>query len=577
MAVLSLFLYNFFFNSLFIQRLFDRDVNISLNNLINIQEDFIKIGLPFKFTINFYFVALIVSVFSASLIYISIPKTIKIESPLIFFKELFIIFINYSAVLFAVFYIFRLFNFSRGLIILGLLAHTLSSYILIWLLRLEKYKNIRFKYLVTISVFALLISSIFLRLQNTSESVSVETIISTTTTTTLFTPGVVDSECFPWLGSDNFKECRTGIEFVNSTKYSKTLNNVIVFENDIYVLDVFGVVYQNSPSNIFLDVSSKAYNCVDPNGEICWEQGLFSLAFHPTGNFLLTSYPDLDNNLVVEKYFLNQDNSIIFETSEIVLKIPNSQCCHFGGNLIWSNYFQDFMLSIGDMEEPKVSLLNSEPLDTTSMRGKIILLNTDISNPAQLSLNRKSEVYKNIVAYGMRNPWKTYEYKNYLFVPDVGLSTEEELNILNLEEISNTQKPFLLGWPHYEGTIDNEVKYNEIYLYQNGVAENINSFVKENSIFPKVFYTHQAPENFRAAIIGGGVIENKESKYYEHYFFADYLSDELFAYDFNKDELFIIPLGNVPSVITSVGIHPTKLDTVLFTTGSGELIEIKLP
>ena len=376
MAVLSLFLYNFFFNSLFIQRLFDRDVNISLNNLMNIQNDFIKIGLPFKFTINFYFVALIVSVFSASLIYISIPKTIKIESPLIFFKELFIIFINYSAVLFGVFYIFRLFNFSRGLIILGLLAHTLSSYILIWLLRLEKYKNIRFKYLVTISVFALLISSIFLRLQNTSESVSVETIISTTTT--LFTPGVVDSECFPWLGSDNFKECRTGIEFVNSTKYSKTLNNVIVFENDIYLLDVFGVVYKNSPNNIFLDVSSKAYNCVDPNGEICWEQGLFSLAFHPTGNFLLTSYPDLDNNLVVEKYFLNQDNSIIFETSEIVLKIPNSQCCHFGGNLIWSNYFQDFMLSIGDMEEPKVSLLNSEPLDTTSMRGKIILLNTDI-------------------------------------------------------------------------------------------------------------------------------------------------------------------------------------------------------
>ena len=108
MIILSLFLYNFFFNSFFIQRLFDRDVNISLNNLINIQEDFIKIGLPFKFTINFYFIALVVSIFSASLNNISIPKTIKIESPLIFFKELFIIFINYSAVLFGVFYILSL-------------------------------------------------------------------------------------------------------------------------------------------------------------------------------------------------------------------------------------------------------------------------------------------------------------------------------------------------------------------------------------------------------------------------------------------------------------------------------------
>ena len=178
MMILSLFLYNFFFNSFFIQRLFDRDVNISLNNLINIQEDFIKIGLPFKFTINFYFIALVVSIFSASLMNISIPKTIKIESPLIFFKELFIIFINYSAVLFGIFYIFRLFNFNRGLIILGLLAYTLSAYLLIWLLRLEKYKNIRFKYLVTISVLALLISSIFLRLQNNvSKVIEVNTLI----------------------------------------------------------------------------------------------------------------------------------------------------------------------------------------------------------------------------------------------------------------------------------------------------------------------------------------------------------------------------------------------------------------
>ena len=55
MFLSNLFLYNFFFNSFFIQRLFDRDVNISFNNLLNIQNDFLKIGLPFSFTINFYF------------------------------------------------------------------------------------------------------------------------------------------------------------------------------------------------------------------------------------------------------------------------------------------------------------------------------------------------------------------------------------------------------------------------------------------------------------------------------------------------------------------------------------------
>jgi hypothetical protein len=574
MFILNLFLYNFFFHSFFIQRLFDSDVNISFNNLGNIQNDLIKIGLPFSFTLNFYFVALVISIFSSALIYISIPKTIKIDTPLIFFKELFKILINYSAVLFGVLYFFRLFNFNRGLIIFGLLVYVVSSYILIWLLRLEKYKNISFKYIVPTLVFIVLIFSVFFSFQNSSETISIS---ATTTTSTLFSPGVVDSQCSPWLGSDNFKDCKTGIELVSSTKYSESLNNVIVFENDIYVLDVFGVIYKNLPSNIFLDISSKVLNRTDPNLKISGEQGLFSLAFHPTDNFLLVTYSDLENNLVVEKFFINQDNSVIVENSEILLKIPNSQGNHFSGNIIWSNYFEDFILSIGDMEENFAPFYNSEPLDTTSMRGKIVLLNTEVSNPEQLSLNLNSEVYKNLLAYGLRNPWKTYEYENLLFVPDIGLSNEEELNILNLKDISNTKKPFLLGWPHYEGTIDNQIKYNEIYLYQNGIPENINSFVKENSIIPKVYYTHQAPENFRAAIIGGGVVHNKESKYFEHYLFVDYLSNELFSYDFNKDELFIIPLGNLNSFITSVAIHPTKFESVLFTTGSGELIEIKLP
>ncbi len=584
MYFINLFLYNFFFNSLFIQRLFDRDEYISINNLINIQNDFIKVGLPFSFKINFYFVALVIAIFSTILIYISIPKTIKIETPLMFFKELFKILINYSAVLFGVLYIFRLYNFSRGLIIFGILVYIVSSYLLIWFLRLEKYKNIGFKYLVPTFVLILLMFSVFFRIQNASDSVSIDA-TTTTTTTTLFTPGVVESECFPWLGSENFKECKNGIELISSTKYSESLNNLIVFENDIYVLDVFGVIYKNSPSNIYLDISEKVLNRINLEIEdvrvggkrIAGEQGLFSLAFHPTKNFLLVTYSDLDNTLVVEKFFINQDNSIQYETSEILLKVPNPQCCHFSGGLIWSNYFQDFILSIGDMEDNKRPFFNSEPIDTTSLRGKIILLNTDISNPELLTLNKNNEPMKNLIAYGLRNPWKTYEYKNYLFVPDIGLISEEELNILNLDEISNTQKPFLLGWPHYEGTIDNKILYNEINLYQNGIAKNINSFVKENSIFPKVFYTHQAPENFRAALIGGGVIENKESKYNEHYLFADYLSNELFAYDFINNELFIFPLGNVNSFITSVEIHPKKIDTVLLTISSGNLIEIKLP
>ena len=73
------------------------------------------------------------------------------------------------------------------------------------------------------------------------------------------------------------------------------------------------------------------------------------------------------------------------------------------------------------------------------------------------------------------------------------------------------------------------------------------------------------------------LIEDSKSKYFEHYFFADYLSAEIFSYDFKNDSLKIIPLGSIETFITSLNVHPQKADILLITTGDGELLEVKLP
>ena len=121
-----------------------------------------------------------------------------------------------------------------------------------------------------------------------------------------------------------------------------------------------------------------------------------------------------------------------------------------------------------------------------------------------------------------------------MFVPDIGNSLEEELNIVDLNKFKNGSKPYLFGWPYFEGNIDKGVKFNQILLHSKDSSVPINEYVIQNSIKPKVFYSHQGPENFRAAIIGGGVVEDSDSDYFEIYFFADYLSAELFGYDFKK-------------------------------------------
>lgn len=570
---LNIFVFNLIFNNFLINFVFNKDTAAANQVLENLQNDFTNIGFPLSFIIDSLFISTLISIVLSCITYSYlhiVPKT-----PTLILKEIGQLGFIYSGVLLGLMYLLRLYNLSRGYIVLAIIFYPLIYYLVISILRLEVLNNSRFKVFFSLLFFSLISVILVFTNQDTNEDLSIESITSTTTTTstTVFVTGIVEAECYEWLGSENFSNCLSGAEVVKTNYFSESLNNVIIFENEIYVLDVFGRIFKNSPNAIFLDISDKVLNRIEHKGDA----GLFSLAFHPNKSFFLVSYSDLENNLIVEKFALDSQNQPDLNSSEVVVKIPNSNCCHYSGNLIWSDFFNDFLLSVGDMEHSNIPFENSNPLDTSSSRGKVLLLNKEISNPELLSLQSNAVTLKNIVAYGLRNPWKTFEYKNYLFVPDVGLTGENELTVLNLNEINETKKPFLLGWPHFEGSIYNNLKYNDILYHDQNTSKSINQFVLENTIMPDVYYANYAPENYRAAIIGGGIIEDKNSMYFENYIFADYLSGELFSYDFKNNNLKIIPIGERGSFITSLAIHPTQVDTVLITTGSGNLVDIRLP
>ena len=40
----------------------------------------------------------------------------------------------------------------------------------------------------------------------------------------------------------------------------------------------------------------------------------------------------------------------ILDSVEKLIKIPGTAEYHLGGNMIWSEYFNDFLISVGDME-----------------------------------------------------------------------------------------------------------------------------------------------------------------------------------------------------------------------------------
>ena len=55
-------------------------------------------------------------------------------------------------------------------------------------------------------------------------------------------------------------------------------------------------------------------------------------------------------------------------------KIPVNIDGHFAASLYWSNFFEGFLISYGDMESSGWGPLNSEPLNTSNPRGKILLI-----------------------------------------------------------------------------------------------------------------------------------------------------------------------------------------------------------
>ena len=251
-----------------------------------------------------------------------------------------------------------------------------------------------------------------------------------------------------------------------------------------------------------------------------------------------------------------------------------------------------FLGSIGDLSEANFeSRLNSSPVDSSKVIGKIIGLNCDtsqFSQKANLTSNQE-EVNQNIVISGLRNPWQFFEFRDNLIIFDTGFTQNEELNIAKLSESHNN-----FGWPVFEGpkraedldSISNY--YLDIFYWDEGESFNVVEYIEKNAIKPVFYYNHlpcysEKNENcdgqtdiYRAAIIGGGILENPKSEYNFDIFFADYLSQELFSLNFITRELKIYPLENY-LYINSVNVFNAEQNQILTTTNTGRVLVLQLP
>lgn len=250
------------------------------------------------------------------------------------------------------------------------------------------------------------------------------------------------------------------------------------------------------------------------------EQGLLGLAFAPdfdkSGKYYV-NYNEKDGDTLIVR-FISKDGLTTDEGSaETILEYDQPFANHNGG---WLEFGPDGFLYIatgdgGSGNDPK-----NLAQDMTSPLGKILRL--DVSGdkgykvPATNPYQKEKDVHPLIVASGLRNPWRcSFDRKTGDFwIADVGQNAWEEINVINLKELS--KKNF--GWRLREGDVVTPNK-------------SVGGEAPSNHVEPVYVYKHGNGPKEGLSVTGGYVYRGTEIPGFEgRYLFADYQNPRIWSF-----------------------------------------------
>lgn len=385
--------------------------------------------------------------------------------------------------------------------------------------------------------------------------------------------------CIDFIGSLHKVDCLSSYEVFDTIQFNEAVVNIFEAKNYIYIVLKGGKVFEFNFNDQNLRQIFQAEDI-----QTIQETGLLSIAINNQYDEFVVSYVNTEFELIVDKYKFIDNIADHTYIGQIFSQQLNKPYTHIGGNLIWSDYYNTYLLSVGDNQEAnEFSRVNPAPLDTTNQLGKILALENVVTEAPLIYSKNMGEKLTNIVVYGLRSPWQFFEYNGYLAVFDVGLSIHEEMTI---SKLSNTAVSY--GWPIFEGgskakTIDNIENYEiEItYVLNNSKLDYKESLkqLESESLSPSFFYSHYPTENdYRGAIIGGDIILGNDFVYDLNIVSADIITNELFLYDINDSSVKIVPPPISDRVtITNIRSLNNNFSDLVVGTFEGKVMFLNLP
>jgi glucose/arabinose dehydrogenase len=282
--------------------------------------------------------------------------------------------------------------------------------------------------------------------------------------------------------------------------------------NRLFVLEKVGrirIIQDDQPQPAsFLDISDRV-------GSNSSEQGLLGLAFHPRfyeNGYFFVNYTDRSGNTRISRFTANGDTADPASEKRF-LAVPQPFANHNGGAVKFGpdGYLYIALGDGGSQGDPYDNAQSGN-----SLLGKILRIDVDNGDPYAIPPDNpyagSGEVYQEIWAYGLRNPWRfSFDpLTGDIWIGDVGQSSREEIN----RAPSGAPGGYNFGWNEMEGTLPFEG--NNRPEYTAPVAE----------------YTR----SFGCSVTGGYVYSGQAMPEWQGiYFYGDYCSGAVWALPASAD------------------------------------------
>ncbi|MCY7421055.1 MAG: PQQ-dependent sugar dehydrogenase [Chitinophagaceae bacterium] len=361
----------------------------------------------------------------------------------------------------------------------------------------------------------------------------------------------------------SFESVATGLnQPVDVVEEKNDLKRLFVVEQVGTIRIINGSSFLAKP---FLNVS----NLIIAGGE----RGLLSMAFHPdyasNGYFFVWFNEKVNGDVTLARFTRSSTSADTADPASkvILLQVSKRFSNHNGAKL---NFGPDGYLYVGTGDGGSGGDPDGNGQDSTSLLGKLLRIDVNNPNPPYYSIPpdnpfaTSTTVRKEIIALGLRNPWRWSFDKQTgdIWLADVGQNLWEEVNMVPATERLNKN----FGWKCFEGT----------HSYSGCV-------IAANNVVPVFDYTHDSNTG-GFSITGGYVYRGTEFPQLQgYYLFVDYVSANGWLTKPNGSGGYTTTIQkNWPASITTFGeasngtLYAASQNGTLYKIVGGEVLPVKL-